>query len=502
MQTFNDAAIPMPLFHRLEQIGFEKPTPIQAEAIPLALEGADILGTAQTGTGKTGAFGIPLVTRLLDEKNDGTALVLLPTRELATQVLEALKQFIGNSKIASALLIGGDPMHKQLRQLKNNPKLIVGTPGRVNDHLLRRTLKLDKTNFLVLDEVDRMLDMGFGIQLDAIAKFLTAEKRQTLMFSATLPDNIQRIAKKYLTNPSRISVGSTHAPTLKIKQENIKLSDSEKQQRLLVELEARSGSIIVFVSTKRSADKLAIQLRKLGHKADAIHGDLRQHKRTRVISNFRDQKFRILVATDVAARGLDIPHIEHVINYNLPQCAEDYIHRIGRTGRAGAEGNALSLISPADNAKWHAINRLMNPDSADAKRGPRKPFKKGRSDFNRKNSRNSRRPGSGTGFGKSTGGFRSSERRPREEGGFKSDSAGGFPGFNKNSDSDGARTDRRPRRDGDFKKTGGGNGDFKSNNRRPRTASGGFKSSGSEGGSSSRPPRSAGGFKRSDNKAA
>lgn len=377
MKNFNEASIPPPLIHRLEQIGFTTPTSIQAQAIPPALQGSDILGSAQTGTGKTAAFGIPLVTHLLNNAQ-GSSLVLLPTRELALQVMKALEQFTDESKIYTALLIGGEDMRRQLNQLKAKPRLIVGTPGRVNDHLTRGTLKLSDTNFLVLDEVDRMLDMGFGMQLDAIAKYLTA-KRQTLMFSATMPENIQKLSVKYLNNPVRIAVGSTHTPTENIKQEHVKLSDSEKYPRLLEEFDSRTGSIIVFIKTKYAADAMAKKLCKLGHKAGALHGDLRQKKRTQVTENFRKQNYRILVATDIAARGLDIPHIQHVINYDLPQCPEDYIHRIGRTARAGATGKAMNFLSPSEGGKWKAIQRLLNPgakiDNLDERRTSKNNYK-------------------------------------------------------------------------------------------------------------------------------
>lgn len=360
MLQFKDAGLPQQLFHRLEQMGFVTATPIQAEAIPQALAGKDILGTAQTGTGKTGAFGIPLVVKLMGETK-GNALVLLPTRELALQVMQTLQKFIGNSKIGTALLIGGESMPKQIGQLRANPRVIVGTPGRINDHLRRGSLQLHQTNFLVLDEVDRMLDMGFGVQLEAISRFLTSPTRQTLMFSATLPDNIQKLASKYLRNPVRISMGNTHAPAANVKQEQIRLSDTEKYPRLLQELNARTGSILVFVKTKHGADRMAAKLQRQGHKADALHGDLRQNKRNQVIAAFRNKQYRILIATDVAARGLDIPHIESVINYDLPQSPDDYIHRIGRTARAGAQGVAISFLSPSDNAKWRAITRMLNP---------------------------------------------------------------------------------------------------------------------------------------------
>lgn len=365
MQNFSELAIPQPLFHRLEQIGFSTPTEIQAQAIPHALKGHDILGSAQTGTGKTGAFGIPLITHLMSN-DKGKALILLPTRELAAQVGKALKQFIGKSKIGTALLIGGDDINKQFRQLKASPRIIIGTPGRINDHLSRKSLKLSDVDFLILDEVDRMLDMGFGVQLDEISKYLTG-KRQTLMFSATMPRNIEMLSEKYLTDPIRISVGSTNKPAQNIKQEQIKLIDSEKYPRLVEEVSSREGSIIVFVKTKRSADNMANKLRKLNHKVDALHGDLRQNKRSKVIEGFRKENYRILVATDIAARGLDIPHIAHVINYDLPQSPEDYIHRIGRTARAGSDGTAVNFLSPTDGVKWNAIQRLLDPNFKPAK---------------------------------------------------------------------------------------------------------------------------------------
>ncbi len=359
MQTFNDIKIPQQLFHRLEQIGLIKPTPIQARAIPVALEGNDVLGSAQTGTGKTAAFGVPLVSHLIRNQK-GAALVLLPTRELAGQVLGSLQQFVGRSNIASALLIGGEDMGRQIRRLRAFPRLVVGTPGRINDHLKRGTLKLDRTDFLVLDEVDRMLDMGFGVQLDAIAGFLSGS-RQTLMFSATMASGLQGVAAKYLSDPVRISVGSANAIAPNVKQEMVQISDQDKFERLGRELENRQGSILVFTKTKRGADKMALRLKKLGHLAAALHGDLRQNKRNQVVAGFRSKKYRILVATDVAARGLDIPHIEHVINHDMPQSPEDYIHRIGRTARAGARGEAINFVSPGDALKWNAIQRLLNP---------------------------------------------------------------------------------------------------------------------------------------------
>jgi ATP-dependent RNA helicase DeaD len=387
MQNFNDFGLPEALTHTLQHMEFTTPTPIQLQAIPHALEGKDILGSAQTGTGKTGAFGIPLVARLLASQ-EGSALVLTPTRELASQVMVQLQAMLGKrSKIKTALLIGGEPMPKQFRQLQQKPRLVVGTPGRINDHLKRGSLSLKDAGFLVLDETDRMLDMGFTVQIDQIMSFMP-QKRQTMLFSATLPKNIVSIAQKYLHDPVRVAVSATSAPAANIQHDVVHVRDNEKQDRLLDELNAREGSIIVFMKTKFGTEKMAVRLSKAGYSADAIHGDLRQNKRDRVIANFRNKKYRILVATDVAARGLDIPHIEHVINYDLPQCAEDYIHRIGRTARAGAQGSAMCLVTPADKGKWKAIHRLMDPN-APAEREDRSERS---GDFAQKAAGKSRRP--------------------------------------------------------------------------------------------------------------
>ena len=379
MQNFDALSLPQSLMRALAHMDFKTPTPIQAMAIPHALAGNDILGTAQTGTGKTAAFGIPLITHLLNSPQS-SALVMTPTRELAVQVMAMLQQLLGTqSGIHAALLIGGESMPKQFRQLKLRPRLIVGTPGRINDHLARRTVDLRGTNFLVLDETDRMLDMGFGVQIDKILMHLP-KPRQTLLFSATLPANILKLSGKYLHDPIRVSTGETNVPVARIKQETIQVSEADKYGQLLVQLQQRQGSIIVFIKTKWGADKMAKKLRAINHHAEAIHGDLRQHQRDRAIRAFRDRDCRIMVATDIAARGLDIPHIEHVINYDLPQCPEDYIHRIGRTARAGAEGAAINLITPQDGKKWNAIRRLLNPNEKleHAPSGARKPQRKKR----------------------------------------------------------------------------------------------------------------------------
>jgi superfamily II DNA/RNA helicase len=360
MENFLSLNLEPSLIESIAKINFKTPTPIQAKAIPIALAGRDILGTAQTGTGKTAAFGIPIVNYLLKTKKV-TALIITPTRELASQVMQTMNNLVGRGNIRTALLIGGDSMQKQLKQMRRNPRLIVGTPGRINDHLKRKTLNLSNTSFLVLDEVDRMLDMGFTPQINQVLETVP-RKHQTLLFSATLPGNILRLAEKYLNNPERISVGSTSMPIEKIKQEVLKVKSGDKYNQLIKEIYVRQGSILIFVKTRRNAEKMVKRLKYDDHDADAIHGNLRQNKRDRVIKAFRNNHFRILVGTDVASRGLDIPSIKHVINFDLPQVPEDFIHRIGRTARAGSEGSALSFVGDEDRSKWNAIQRLIDPN--------------------------------------------------------------------------------------------------------------------------------------------
>ncbi len=365
---FNELPIDNKLKNSIKFADFKTPTPIQSKSIPISLMGKDILGTAQTGTGKTLAFTIPMINKLILDKN-AKALIICPTRELASQVMQTvLKLNVREIGIGNALLIGGEGMQKQLKKLKKRARIIVGTPGRINDHLKRQSLNLSKVSYLVLDETDRMLDMGFTPQIELILKFIP-KQHQTLLFSATLPNNILRISEKYLNNPERIAVGSLSTPIEKIKQETFQITQDKKYHELINQLVERNGSILVFVKTKHGADKIVKRLKYDGHSADAIHGNLRQSKRERVINNFRNGKSRILIATDVAARGLDIPLIQHVINYDLPQVPEDYIHRVGRTGRAGKEGSALTFLTPSDRSMWNSISRLINPDFKISKEG-------------------------------------------------------------------------------------------------------------------------------------
>jgi superfamily II DNA/RNA helicase len=453
----------------LEAMKFETPTPIQTQAIPLALEGKDILGSAQTGTGKTGAFAIPMVSKLLNNEIQG-ALVLTPTRELAAQVLVSINQILGkNSGINVALLIGGEDIRRQLQQLRRNPRIIVGTPGRINDHIERGTIQLSKVNYVVLDETDRMLDMGFGQQIDSIISEV-AQTRQTLMFSATMPNNIMKMASKYLKNPERIAIGSCLQPVAAIDQQTIKLVEDQKYDHLVKELTAREGSVVIFVKTKFGAKKIADKLYRDHFKAEAIHGNLRQNKRDYVIQGFKAKKFRILVATDVAARGLDVPHVAHVINHDLPQCPEDYIHRIGRTARAGATGSAVNFITPQDNRLWRAIERFMNT-------GESNETQNGRSE----RSGGSRRFGGGRpggrrfGGGKRFGGGRDFKprRRDRSEGSSFEGGSDFSERSSRSRDNDGGRDFKPRRRDRSEGNSFEGGSDFSERPSRSRDNDGG-----------------------------
>ena len=337
----------------LKRMLIEEPTPVQTRALPPALEGKDVLGSAQTGTGKTLAFLLPLVVRLTQHP-DENALVLSPTRELAQQTLTELEKL--TDTLPAALIIGGDNIHKQYAALRRKPRVLIATPGRLIDHLGRKSANLSQTHFLVLDETDRMLDMGFVDDMRRIVAALPAP-RQTLLFSATLPKEIEQLAREFLTRPVRVQVGAVTSAAQGVLQEIVYVTVREKLPQLLHELNTRPGSVLVFVKTKHGAERLAKELKRYGQKASALHGELRQNRRRQILDFFRSGTVRVLVATDLAARGLDVPHIAHVINYDLPQCAQDYIHRIGRTGRAGSVGSAISLISDGGE-KWREIERV------------------------------------------------------------------------------------------------------------------------------------------------
>ena len=365
MHSFSEYRLSDNLNKSLRDLRFNKPTEIQSKTIPLGIEGSDILASAETGSGKTASYLIPLINKISKEgKTSG--LILTPTRELAQQVSEVCKSLLGyKSNINLALIVGGASMRNQLVQLKKRPKIIIGTPGRINDLLEKKSLILKYFNYFVLDEADRMLDMGFQDQVEKIIQYLPI-KRQSLLFSATLPKEIIKLSSKYLKNPIRVNVKENKVMKTQIKQKVLNTKTEMKYDQLVDEISLRKGSILIFVRTKYSTEKLKKRLKKDTVKSLALHGDLRQNKRSRILKDFRDDKFRILIATDIASRGLDVPHIEHVINYDLPQVPEDFIHRIGRTARAGSVGEAVSFVTPNDKRMWKSIEKLMenlkNPD--------------------------------------------------------------------------------------------------------------------------------------------
>lgn len=356
--TFEQIKLNKQLQSTLASMGITVPTEIQQLAIPFALEGQDILASSETGSGKTYAYLLPLLQNLL-EKPDQSAIVLSPTREIAVQIQAAAKPLLTKFNFGeAALLIGGQSMVPQLKALSRRPRIVIGTPGRVLDHLQRKTLNLNNCSFLVLDEFDRMLDIGFSKAIETIVGFLP-RKRQTLMFSATISHEVEKLSSRYLYQPKRIVVNGEKITCDAVKQETIHTAGSDKFMCLINELENRDGAVIVFSKTKAGAEKLTERLKDRNYKALALHGNLRQNRRDQVVKAFREMRSRILVATDIAARGLDISHVKHVVNYDLPQCPEDYVHRIGRTGRAGNEGFAVSFITPEENFKWKRICRLV-----------------------------------------------------------------------------------------------------------------------------------------------
>ena len=355
---FTDLPLSAALQHRLKAAGFETPTPIQEQTIPQGLAGNDIVATAQTGTGKTLAFLVPALEGLGESQSrKPQVLVLVPTRELAMQVHAVYEQLRGKLPQA-ALVIGGLSEKRQIESLRRGARLIVATPGRLEDFLSRRLVDLRDIGLLVLDEADRMLDMGF---LPAIKRIIAAtpSSRQTLCFSATMPPAISSIVADYMSNPVRVTLGSALKPATTIELHAFEVSQANKLDALRQLLYAEKGQTLVFAKTKRGTERLAKNLIRDGFSATMIHGDRTQAQRTRALADFVDGKTQVLVATDVAARGLDVPEVAHVINYDLPQVAEDFIHRVGRTGRAGLKGRASTLVSAAENIELRQIERAM-----------------------------------------------------------------------------------------------------------------------------------------------
>jgi ATP-dependent RNA helicase RhlE len=352
--TFLNMNLPKPLKVRLDRQGFRVPTPIQREAIPPAVEGRDVVGIAQTGTGKTLAFGIPMAVRL---KPGQLGLVLAPTRELAQQIEETLHKL----GLRTALLIGGAPMGRQVAQLRAKPGVVVATPGRLLDHMGQRTADLRHVAIAVLDEADRMLDMGFA---PAIRQILdaTPKSRQTMLFSATMPKEIEDLAKGYQRDPLRIEVARAGTAAELVDQVLFVVPHEDKVQVLKSLLEEHTGTVLVFTRTRHGARKLAKSIRNLGHTAAEIHSDRTLPQRREALAGFKSGKHRVLVATDIASRGIDVKEISVVINYDVPEHPEDYVHRIGRTGRAGATGKAVTLATPEQNRDVRDIEKLMKAE--------------------------------------------------------------------------------------------------------------------------------------------
>jgi ATP-dependent RNA helicase RhlE len=344
------------LLKRLDDLKFKVPTPIQEKAIPAAIRGEDLIGIAQTGTGKTLAFAIPMLQHIM--ASNGKGLVILPTRELAIQVEEVFQKVGQPFGIRTAVLIGGASMDRQVRDVRNRPNVIVATPGRLQDHIQQRTISLQDVNILVLDEADRMLDMGFEPQIKRILTTLPI-KRQTMLFSATMPERITQIARNYMKAPVRVEVAPAGTAAERVDQEVFFVPKVDKIRLLQQVLAEYHGTVLVFSRTKHGAKKINRVVKHMGHTAAEIHSDRSLAQRREALEGFKRGKYRVLIATDIAARGIDVTGIEVVINYDLPDQAEDYVHRIGRTGRAGLKGRAISFAMPEQKRDVRAIEMLM-----------------------------------------------------------------------------------------------------------------------------------------------
>ncbi|MBO0995534.1 DEAD/DEAH box helicase [Bacillus sp. SD088] len=348
MTKFADLNISPALLKAVNRMGFEEATPIQVKTIPLSMQGKDLIGQAQTGTGKTAAFGIPLIEKIDVRSSHVQGIIIAPTRELAIQVSEELFKIGKDARARVLAVYGGSDIQRQIRALKKGPHIIVGTPGRLLDHIKRKTLKLDQVHTLVLDEADEMLNMGFIEDIESILESVPDE-RQTLLFSATMPNPIRKIAERFMKSPETIRVEAKEMTVPSIEQYFVKVHEREKFDVLARLIDVQSPELaIVFGRTKRRVDELSNALTLRGYAAEGIHGDLSQAKRLSVLGKFKEGKIDVLVATDVAARGLDISGVTHVYNYDIPQDPESYVHRIGRTGRAGKEGMAITFVSPRE----------------------------------------------------------------------------------------------------------------------------------------------------------
>ena len=393
IQSFSALGLSAELTRAVADRGYTQPTPVQAQAIPVILEGRDVLAGAQTGTGKTAGFALPLLQRLAASPGGAQArpiraLILTPTRELAAQVEESVRTYGRHLALRSALVFGGVGINPQIEALRRGVDILVATPGRLLDHVQQKTVNLSRVEILVLDEADRMLDMGFIHDIRRILALLP-KQRQNLLFSATFSDEIRALSGSILRNPALVEVARRNAESELVSQ-RVHPVDQARKRELLAHLvtEGNWQQVLVFTRTKHGANRLAQQLVRSGVEADAIHGNKSQNHRTRVLKDFKNGRVRVLVATDIAARGLDIVELPHVVNFDLPHVPEDYVHRIGRTGRAGCEGEAISLVAAEEHPLLHAVERLLKrhiertlvpgfepghaaPAPAQAKPGPR-----------------------------------------------------------------------------------------------------------------------------------
>jgi len=357
--TFDELGVSEAVLSAVRDAGYKHPTPIQAQAIPLVLKGRDVMGLAQTGTGKTAAFTLPIVDRLANGPRRTRALVLTPTRELCVQVEESVHKYARHAELDVASVYGGVPLEPQQRKLRNGVDIVVATPGRLIDHLDRQNVVFDDLEVLVLDEADRMLDMGFAPQINRIVSEIP-KYRQTLLFSATMPPEVEALARKYLRKPVVVQVGR-RSQTADTVTHAVYPVPRERKSALLARLlkDDELDSVLVFTRTKHGADRVVRHLERENIKATAMHADKTQPQRTRALEDFKTGKVQVLVATDIAQRGLDISGISHVINYDVPQQAEDYVHRIGRTGRAAKEGDAFTFMSPDEIAMVRLIEKVI-----------------------------------------------------------------------------------------------------------------------------------------------
>lgn len=451
MTNFKDLGLPLLLERALEEIQFTEPTAIQQKAIPILMSGKDLIAQAETGSGKTGAFLIPILAHLL-ENPKSNALILSPTRELAQQIGQFVSSLTNFFKpFHSVNLVGGADIRKQFRALQKKPRIIVATPGRLIDHLKRNTVQIHKIEHLVLDEGDRMIDMGFAPQLQEILRHLSPE-RQTCFFTATLDKKVTALCQQYLNKPERVMMETNSKPVAAIRQSIRQVTGKDKDSVIIDEINARKGSMIIFLKTKDRTDRLSQHLQDYGLKVDLIHGGRSQGQRNRAITSFKQGKSRILCATDVAARGLDVPHVEHIINFDLPMMDEDYVHRVGRTARNGADGEAVSFVTPQEHHHWNRLIKKFGIDQPmlETKRGS----------------------GGGAGGGRASGGGRfsggggrfkkkssaSSDREGDRDGGrrFKKKSSSSSS-FNRDDEGSGRGEKKRS----SFKKAGSGPGGYK-----------------------------------------